>query len=113
MATDIVKLYVSLLSEFFTLSDMAVITSPGGGSAAVEPPFLPPGTNSLTTSFYLARILQEITECINDVGATEMSSEAGAGLKELLETSRWKFEDALGYTWLRGIVLPSLIMEAH
>ena len=102
MATDIVKLYISLLSEFFSLSDMAVATSPGGNTTMVEPSFLPPGTNSLSTSFYLARILQEITECINDIGATEMSTEAGAGLKELLDAARGRFEDALGYTWLRG-----------
>jgi len=85
---------------------MAGATSAGGGQPAAEPRFLPPGTNSITTSHYLARILQEMTKCVNDVGGTEMSSEAGAGLKKLLETARWKFEDVLGFTWLRGNVTP-------
>lgn len=102
MATEVVKLYISLLSEFFSLSDMAVVSSPGGSVTMAEASFLPPGTNSLSASFYLSRILQEITECVNDIGATEMSSEAGVGLKELLDATRSKFEDALGFTWLRG-----------
>ena len=101
MATDIITLYISLLSEFFSLSDIAV-TSPGGTTTEVEPSFLPPGTNSLSTSFYLARVLQEIVDCVNDIGATEMSTEAGAGLKELLDATRGRFEDSLAYTWLRG-----------
>ena len=109
MATGIVTQYISFLSEFFSLSNMAV-TSPGGTAKMEEPSFLPPGTNSLLTSFYLVRILQDIAECVNDIGATEISSEAGAGLKELLDATRGRFEDVLAYTWLRGHFLPPLLI---
>ncbi|KAF8512663.1 exocyst complex component Sec5-domain-containing protein [Hysterangium stoloniferum] len=101
MATDIVKTYIALLSEFFSFSDMAVMAPASGDSKGAEPKFIPPGTNSLTSGFYLSRILQEISECINDVGAAEVSSEAGAGLRELLDSARWKFIDVLGHTWMR------------
>jgi exocyst complex component 2 len=111
MATDIVHLYISLFSEFFSLSDMSVSPSPGGSATVPEPSFLPPGSNSLVTSFYLTRILQEISECVNDIGATEMSSEAGAGLKELLDATRGRFEDALSYAWLRGRSLPMITVK--
>jgi exocyst complex component 2 len=97
MATDIVKTYISVLSEFFGLSDMAVAKT-----EASEPKFLPLGTSSLITSYYLLKILQEINECINDLGATEISSEASAGLKELMDSVRWKFEDVLAFTWVQG-----------
>lgn len=98
MATDIVKTYISLLSEFFDLSDMAV-----ANKEVSEPKFIPSGTNSLTTNYYLLKILQEINECIGDLGASDISSEAGAGLKELIDSVRWKFEDVLAFTWIRGM----------
>ncbi len=69
MAADVVRLYISLISQFFTLSDMAV-SSPSelssassGVSGADFPPFMPQSSNALTTAHYLTRILAEIREC--------------------------------------------------
>ncbi|GJJ10531.1 hypothetical protein Clacol_004757 [Clathrus columnatus] len=100
MTADIIKTYVALLSDFFSLSDMAVTPSIADG-CSIEPSFLPPGSNSLTTSFYLARILQEINDCVNELLTTDMSNDFSAILQELLDSARWKFLDVLSFTWIR------------
>jgi hypothetical protein len=100
MALDIVKLYISLISEFFTLSDMAVMTSPGGSIST--PPLLPLNSSSLSVAHYLMKILGEVQESVNELNAMEISTEAASGLKSLLETAKWRFEDILINAWLRG-----------
>lgn len=104
MALDIIKLYISLISQFFTLSDMAVMSSPGGSSA--PPPSLPTNSNSLCTSHYLMKILGEVQETVSELNAMEISNEAASGLKSLLETAKWRFEDLLITAWLRGTFHP-------
>ncbi|KAJ8462960.1 hypothetical protein ONZ51_g10565 [Trametes cubensis] len=97
MALDIIKLYMSLLSEFFLFSDMAVM-SPGRNTT---PPLFPKSSNSLTTAHHLMKILGEIQDSVNDVAGMEISSEASSILKNLLESARWKFADLLVNAWLR------------
>ncbi len=94
MALDIIKLYISLISEFFTLSDMAVMSSPGGTNN-VLPPLLPANSSSLSTAHYLMKVLGEIQDTVNEVNAMEISTEATVSLKSFLETARWRFEDIL------------------
>ena len=98
MALEIIRLYVSLLSEFFVFSDVAVM-SPGRGTA---PPGFPKCSNSLTTAHHLMKILGEIQDSVNDVTGMDITSEATSSLKALLESARWKFQDILVSTWLRG-----------
>ncbi|EPS97441.1 hypothetical protein FOMPIDRAFT_98227 [Fomitopsis schrenkii] len=100
MALDIVKLYISFLSEFFMFSDSRVVSPP---NAATEPtpPLLPRDSNSLTTAYQLMKILGEIQDSVNDVNAMEISNEAGSSLKGLLESARWKFEDIVTHGWHR------------
>ncbi|THH31004.1 hypothetical protein EUX98_g3179 [Antrodiella citrinella] len=100
MALDVVKLYVSLLSEFFLFSDMAVM-SPLGSASNTTPPLLPKDSNSLTTAFHLMKILGEIQESVNEISVMEISHDASSSLKSLLESARWKFEDILVTAWLR------------
>lgn len=102
MALDIVKLYMSLLSEFFMFSDMAVMMSPNASSSGA-PALLPRDSNSLTTLYHLTRILGEIQDGVNEINGMEISSEATSSLKGLLESARWKFEDILIQSWLRGM----------
>ncbi len=101
MALEIVKLYISLLSEFFMFSDVAVVMSPSLGSSTT-PPLLPRDSNTLTTMHHLTKILGEIQESVNEVQGIEISSEASSSLKNLLESARWRFEDILVNSWLRG-----------
>lgn len=107
MALDIIKLYISLISEFFLLSDKAV-TSPTLNNANTTPPLLPKNSNSLTAAHYLTRILGEVQETVNEIAALEISSEVSANTKGFLESTRWKFEDILIHTWLRGDYLAGL-----
>jgi exocyst complex component 2 len=52
-------------------------------------------------SHYLTKILNEITECVNDVSAIELSDDAASALRSLVESTKWKFEDAFCAVWLR------------
>ncbi|SJL12894.1 related to Exocyst complex component Sec5 [Armillaria ostoyae] len=104
MALDIIKLYISLISEFFTLSDMAVMSSPGGTNN-VLPPLLPVNSSSLSTAHYLMKVLGEIQDTVNEVNAMDISTEATASLRSFLETARWRFEDILVNAWTRDAQL--------
>lgn len=102
MALDIIHLYISLLSRRFTLSDASVASSSSASSSGTLAAFVPPHSNSLCTGLYANRILSEILDCIADIGGAEISSEATVGLKNLVESARWRFEDVLCETWARG-----------
>ncbi|KDR72595.1 hypothetical protein GALMADRAFT_252744 [Galerina marginata CBS 339.88] len=98
MALDIVKLYISLISEFFKLSDVAVMTSLGG-SYNTTPPLIPKNTHSACNAHYLLKISADIQETVNELNGLEISQDSG--LKGLLESVKWRFEDILIDSWLR------------
>lgn len=100
MALDIVKLYISLISEFFTLSDMAVMASPNANNAPISN--LPHDSHSLSTAHYLMKILGEIQETVNELNALEISPEVSSSLRSLLDSAKWRFEDVLVNAWTRG-----------
>ncbi|KAH9835275.1 exocyst complex component Sec5-domain-containing protein [Rhodofomes roseus] len=100
MALDIVKLYISLLSEVFMFSDSRV-SSPPNTVAEATPPLLPRDSNSLTTAHQLMRVIGEIQDSVNDVNGMDIANEASSSLKGLLESARWKFEDIVIHGWLR------------
>lgn len=112
MAFDIIKLYISILSEFFLLSDKAVASLAAG--SAKPPPFFPLNSNVLTTAHYLMKILGEVQENVNELNLMEINAGRGndvnAILKELIESVRWKFEDVLIAAWLRGGSTSRLIL---
>lgn len=110
-ALDIVKLYISLLAQFFTLSDVAVATA--STAEAVTPTFLPIDSNSLTTCHFTSKILKEIVECASEIegfaiasneersssGSVSSTSEAKNVLKNFVESARWRFEEVICETW--------------
>lgn len=109
MASDVIRLYISLISQFFTLSDMAV-TSPKadsvvGGVIISFPPFVPQRAHALTSGHYLTRVLSEIQDCVNEIIAMDISSDVNSGVRGLLESARWRFEGALTNVWLRGLII--------
>lgn len=114
MASDIVRLYVALLSQFFTLSDAAVssprndASSSGGAAAVALPSFMPRRAHSLASAHYLTRVLSEIQECVNETIIMDISPDASSGLKSLLDSARWRFEGAIIAVWLRGMFLVSI-----
>jgi exocyst complex component 2 len=100
MALEISKVYISILSEFFNLSDVAVmITSQGPNT---PPPLLPSFSNVLTTGHHLMKILGEMQDTVNEVNAIEIANEDASGLGALMECTRWRFVDVLIMAWLRG-----------
>lgn len=106
MALDVVKLYITLLSEFFKLSDVTVMANQG--SKSTLPPLLPADTNSFLTAHYLVKILGEIQDSVNELNGMDISSDAASGLKSLMESTRWRFEDILTHVWLRGKAFQAL-----
>ncbi|TFK20519.1 hypothetical protein FA15DRAFT_673418 [Coprinopsis marcescibilis] len=100
MALDIVKLYISLISQFFNLSDMAVMSSSSGFNNT-PPSHLPTNSHSLSNSYYLLKILSEIQDTVTEINSMEISNEVSSLLKSLLESARWRAEDILINSWLR------------
>ncbi|KAF8553802.1 hypothetical protein OG21DRAFT_1603880 [Imleria badia] len=106
MALDIVKLYVSLLSEFFCLSDAVVMQR---NSSDSPPKLLPKHSNSLTTAHFLVKILIEIQDCASEVTGMDIVPEATSNLRNLVDSTRWKFGDILVRVWLRDASLFHLL----
>lgn len=104
MALDIIKTYSGILSQYFTLSDFALAEAASKKDVEeVEvPPFIPAGTTVLAACFYAEKIVEEVSECAADLGAVEISSEAGTTLRGLLDSLRWRFEEVIAATWARG-----------
>lgn len=51
------------------------------------------------------KILGEVQESVNELNSMEISNEAASSLRSLLESAKWRFEDILISTWLRGMAL--------
>jgi hypothetical protein len=100
MALDIVKLYISLVSQLFNLSDVVVMASGTASNAA--PAILPKNSHSISTAHYLLKILSEIQDTVNEINGMEISNEVSSLLKSLLESAKWRFVDITVNAWLRG-----------
>ncbi|KAL0958155.1 hypothetical protein HGRIS_000321 [Hohenbuehelia grisea] len=107
LALDIIKLYISLISAFFTLSDMAVASSPSlARTASTASPLVPTAQScSLITAHWLMKILGEIQDSVQELTGLDIAPEAGSGLASLLESAKWRFEDLLLTAWLRDASL--------
>ncbi|GAA5969236.1 hypothetical protein JCM11641_007520 [Rhodosporidiobolus odoratus] len=112
MTQDIVTLYVSSLSTFFTLSSST--HSPSGPNSQPSsnpaedlnatppmPPFVPPIASSTTNCHWLGKVLSELIESVSEMGALELAGEATQSLKELVASTRWRFEEAICSGWVR------------
>jgi len=104
MAFEIIKLYTSSLSQFFTLSDANL----AGSSVKKEhedlpiPPFVPTGTSVLSACYFSEKLADEIAECVSELNGVDVGPEAVHNLKSLLESVRWRFEEVIASTWSRG-----------
>lgn len=109
MTQDIVTLYVSLLSQFFSLSSVAISPAPAARGSTKEtteapplPSFVPENSNAATIGHWLLKTINELTECVTEMASLELPGEASASLQELLTSTRWRFEEALCAAWVRG-----------
>jgi len=104
MAQDIVKRYISLLSEFFALSDVSIMASSSSSSKSLS---LPTNAHSLSTAYYLLKIIMDIQETVSEVQSLDISPEVGKGTKDFMESMRWRFVDVGVSNWVRGGSMPS------
>ena len=114
MTIEIIKLYISLISQFLTLSDVAIASSPNNPIAVDPPEFVPAVSNSITTCHFVSRILTEIVETVADLDGIGTSTESDKSgnqsetknlLKGLVESCRWRFEEAICSTWSKGMTI--------
>lgn len=104
MAIEIIKLYTTTLSQFFTLSDVSVAeaaTKKDGMNPPI-PPFVPAGTTVIAACFFSERLVDEVAECAGELSAVDVGNEAGQVLRSMLESLRWRFEEVIAATWVRG-----------
>jgi hypothetical protein len=58
------------------------------------------------------KILGEIQDAVNEINSTDIASpEVGEVLKNLLESTRWRFVDIASRAWLRGALTVHLIYQ--
>ena len=115
MGVEIIKLYVSLLSQFFTLSDVAIAESAirKDGAAPPIPPFVPEGTNALVACHFGEKLVEEIVETVSDLMHVELGNEAGASLKGMVESLRWRMMEVIAAAWARGELRVSCPMKLN
>lgn len=106
MALEIIKLYTSALSHFFTLSVVAIAESSvrRDGEDPPIPPFVPAGTTVIAACFFSERLVEEVAECAAELMAVDVGGEAGQGLRSMLDSLRWRFEEVIAAIWARGEV---------
>nr|ODN90071.1 exocyst protein [Cryptococcus depauperatus CBS 7841] len=123
MALEILKLYSTLLSSTFKLSDPAVAENASASSKAGKtsktpsiPSFVPVGTTVITACYFAEKIVEDVAECASELMGYEVGSEGGGGggIKDLVESLRWKMEEVIGATWTRDSkILHNLEEWAH
>lgn len=122
MTVEILKLYISLISQFFTLSDVAIASSPNNPTSQDCPEFVPAHSNSITTSHFTSRILTDIVDTCTElegIGGVTSGEKPGSqndarnALKGLIESCRWRFEEAICSTWSQGELMPICNVETE
>lgn len=109
MAKGVIDLYASLLSEFFNLvPPSSHSSSPALLSQDMNKDdnnddyyylFVPPHSDSVASCHFLTKILHEMSECVNDIDAINLSADASSALITLMENTRWKFVEIICEAW--------------
>lgn len=105
MALEIVKLYNSLLSQFFKLSDPAIAEStPRKDINHQLPSFVPAGTSVITACYFAEKLVEDISDCAGELAGHEVVNDSGNGMKGLVESMKWKMKEVIGAVWARGML---------
>ncbi|GES86089.1 exocyst complex component Sec5-domain-containing protein [Rhizophagus clarus] len=99
MASGVIELYASFLSELFTLSPVPNEIPDTPTIKYEKPSFVPLQSDSVTTCYFLTRILNEMNECVNDINSINMASEASGTLSQLMDQTRWRFLEVICEAW--------------
>ncbi|KIR69024.1 exocyst protein [Cryptococcus bacillisporus CA1873] len=102
MALEILKLYSSLLSQFFKLSDPSVAesTSRKDGSHQL-PSFVPAGSTVITACYFAEKLVEYVSDCAGELAVHEVVNDSGNSMKGLIESMKWKMEEVIGASWAR------------
>ena len=101
MASEIIKLYTSSLSSFFTLSDAALADARKDKEPTI-PPFVPAGATVFCSAHYAETLLDELAECVAELNVVDIGGEAANGLKGLVENMRWRMLEVVTASWAKG-----------
>ncbi|EPQ29151.1 uncharacterized protein PFL1_03438 [Pseudozyma flocculosa PF-1] len=93
-ATEALEAYISLLSHFFTLTDVSILARQ---PLSPLPDWVPVGSCSATSAFYMRAILSELIEAVNDLAVLGITS--SSSLKGLLANARFRFTEVLCHQW--------------
>ncbi|RIA91034.1 exocyst complex component Sec5-domain-containing protein [Glomus cerebriforme] len=99
MASGVIELYASFLSELFSLSSVPNEIPSTPTVKYEKPSFVPPNSDSVTTCYFLTRILNEMNECVNDINSINMATDASGTLTQLMDEARWRFLEIICETW--------------
>ena len=93
-ATEALDAYISLLSHFFTLTDVSILARQPLSPLA---DWVPRDTCSLTAAHYMRTMLTELVEAVNDLAVLGITS--SSSLKGLLANARFCFIETLCLLW--------------
>lgn len=101
---EIIRLYISSLSSFFTLSDAGLADQPRKDTSAELriPPFVPAGTTVITACFFAERLIEEVAEAVSELSVVDIGSDALNNSRQLVENMRWRMEEVICATWAKG-----------
>lgn len=102
MASGVIELYASFLSELFALSPVPNEIPDTPTIKYENPSFVPLHSDSVTTCYFLTRILNEMNECVNDINSINMASDASGTLSQLMDQARWRFLEVICQAWNAG-----------
>ncbi|CAJ0757854.1 24646_t:CDS:2, partial [Entrophospora sp. SA101] len=88
MAKGVIDLYALLLFRFS--EDIATTAIP-----TTSPLFVPSYSDSITTCYFLTRILHVISDCVNDINSINMASDVSGALITLMKQIRGKFTEII------------------
>lgn len=95
-ASESVDTLISLLSHYFTLTDIDVLVRQ---PLSPLPDWVPRHTCSATAAYYMQSALTELAEAVNDIDALSISSRTAANLRNLLANTRFRFTEVLCRLW--------------
>lgn len=105
MALEILKLYSSLLSQFFRLSDPAVAESTSRKDGGHQlPSFVPAGTTVITACYFAEKLVEYVSDCAGELAVHEVVNDSGNSMKGLIESMKWKMQEVIGAAWARGML---------
>ncbi|KAN0060309.1 Exocyst complex component S5 [Thecaphora frezii] len=93
-ATEALDAYVSLLSHFFTLTDVSILARQ---PLSPLPDWVPSGTCSATAAHFMRSTLVDLIEAVNDLAVLGIAS--SSSLKGLLSNARFRFTEVLCHLW--------------